>query len=125
MLLTAGCAVIGSAYLLAQGSWAATADHLARRPGAALLVGGLLLAGAGYLLMLNPRSHGLAWTLFVRIPKSVAGVVLLNLGYMGVVLGIWEWLDPRGFEQVAAAFRHAYDPGAIGRAWRGWFGLRG
>ena len=125
MLLAVGGAVIGSAYLLAQGSWGAVMDHLARRPGPVLLVGGLLLAGAGFLLMLNPRSHGLAWTLFVRIPKSVVGVVLLNLGYAGVVLGIWEWLDPRGFEQVATAFRHAYDLGAVGRAWRGWFGLRG
>jgi hypothetical protein len=125
MLLTVGGAVIASAYLLAQGSFAAMTDQLARRPGPVLFAGGLLFAGAGFLLLLNPRSHGWAWTLFVRIPKSVAGAVLLNLGYAGVVLGLWEWLDPRGFEQVAGAFRNAYDLGAVGRTLRAWFGLRG
>lgn len=125
MLLTAGCAVIGSAYVLAQGSWGSTTDYLVRRPGPALIVGGLLAAGAGFLLLINPRSHGVAWTLLVRVPKMVAGLALLNLGYVGVVLGIWEWLDPRGFDQVAAAFSHAYDLNALARSWRGWFGLRG
>jgi hypothetical protein len=91
-----------------------------------LLVGGLLLAGAGFLLALNPRTRaGVAWTVFVRVPKVAAGVVLLNAGYLGVVLGIWEWLDPRGFEQVTGAFRNAYDLGAVGRTLRAWFGLRG
>jgi len=126
MLLTAGCAVIGSAYLLAQGSWGSATDYLVRRPGPALVVAGLLLAGAGFLLVLNPRSRGgVVWTLLVRVPKLGVGVVLLNLGYMGVVLGIWEWLDPRGFGQVATTFSHTYDLNAFGRSWRGWFGLRG
>ena len=124
MLLTAGCAVIASAYLIAQGSWGSAVSHLTRRPGPALIVGGLLLAGAGFLLMLNRRSSGVAWTLLVRVPKTAAGLALLNLGYLGVMLGSWEWLDPRGFDQVAATFGQTYDLNAIGRTWRGWFGLR-
>jgi hypothetical protein len=124
MLLTVGCAMIGTAYLLADSSWASTVSHLTRRPGPVLMVGGLLAAGAGFLLLINPRSHGVAWTLLVRVPKMVAGLALLNLGYIGMVLGIWEWLDPRGFSQVATTFGQTYDLSAVGRSWRGWFGLR-
>jgi hypothetical protein len=124
MLLTTGCAGIGAAYLLAGGSWASMVSQLTRRPGPVLMVGGLLAAGAGFLLLINPRSHGVAWTLLIRIPKMVMGFALLNLGYIGVVLGIWEWLDPRGFNHVATAFGQTYDLSAVGRSWRGWFGLR-
>jgi len=124
MLLTAGCAVIGSAYLLAEGSWASMVAHFARRPGPVLMVGGLLAVGAGVLLLINPRNRGVVWAVLVRIPKTLVGLALLNLGYIAVVLGIWEWLDPRGFSHVATAFGQIYDPGAIGRSWRGGFGLR-
>jgi hypothetical protein len=125
MLLMVGCAVIGAAYLLSQGSWATVMQYLERRPGPALIGGGLLLAGAGFLLAINPRGRGgVAWTLLVRVPKLGAGVVLLNLGYISVALGIWEWLDPRGFERVATAFRQTYDLGALSRPLRSWFGFR-
>jgi hypothetical protein len=124
MLLAAGSAVIGSAYLLADGSWGSVVSHLARRPWSLLIVGGLLLAGAGFLLVVTSRGHAsLAWKLLVRVPKVIVGIVLLNVGYLAVVLGIWEWLDPRGFGEVTAAFGRSYDVGAIGRAWRSGFGL--
>ena len=125
MLLTVGCAVIGSAYLIAEGSWATAVSHLARRPGPALVVGGLLLAGSGFLLILTSRGRAsVAWMLLIRVPKVLVGFVLLNLGYLAVLLGIWEWLDPRGFGEVTATFGRNYDLGAIGRAWHSWFGLR-
>ena len=125
MLLTVGCAVIGSAYLIAEGSWGPAVSHLARRPGPVLIVGGLLLAGTGFLLVLTSRGPAsIAWKLLIRVPKVLLGLVLLNVGYLAVVLGIWEWLDPRAFSEVAASFGRNYDLDAIGRVWRGWFGLR-
>jgi hypothetical protein len=125
MLLVVGAAVVGAAYLLADGSWAATMSQLSRRPGPLLAVGGLIAAGAGFLLLINPRDRGIAWTVFVRVPKIAVGLVLLNAGYLAVVLGVWELLDPRGFDQVATAFNQAYDVGALARSWRSWFGWRG
>ena len=124
MLLTVGGAVIAAAYLLADGSWSSVVSQLMRRPGPALIVVGLLLAGAGFLLLVPRGRSGVAWTLLVRTPKIVVGVVLLNLGYVAVVLGAWEWLDPRGFEQVAATFTQTYDLNSAGRTMRGWLGLR-
>ena len=124
MLLTVGGAVIATAYLLADGSWNSVVSQLMRRPGPALIVVGLLLAGAGFLLLVPRGRSGVAWTLLVRTPKIVVGVVLLNLGYVAVVLGAWEWLDPRGFEQVAATFTQTYDLNSAGRTMRGWLGLR-
>jgi hypothetical protein len=122
MLITLGSAVIAAAYLMADGSWSSVVNQLMRRPGPALIVGGLLLAGAGFLLLV-PRGGGIAWTILVRMPKMLAGVVLLNLGYVAVVLGAWEWLDPRGFERVAGTFSQTYDVNSATRALRGWLGL--
>jgi len=119
-----GGAVIAAAYLLADGSWSSVVSQLMRRPGPALIVVGLLLAGAGFLLLVPRGRSGVAWTLLVRAPKIVVGVVLLNLGYVAVVLGAREWLDPRGFEQVAATFTQTYDLNSAGRTMRGWLGLR-
>jgi hypothetical protein len=125
MLLTVGCAVIGSAYLIAEGSWGSAVSYLSRRPGPVLAVGGLLLAGTGFLLILTSRGRAsVAWMLLIRVPKVLVGFVLLNLGYLGVLLGVWEWLDPRAFGEVAATFGRNYDLDAVGRAWRGGFGLR-
>jgi hypothetical protein len=124
MLLTVGGAVIAAAYLLADGSWGSVVNQLMRRPGPALIVAGLLLAGAGFLLLVPPARSSVAWMLFVRTPKMLVGIVLLNLGYVAVVLGAWEWLDPRGFEQVAATFTQTYDLSSAGRTMRGWLGLR-
>ena len=96
--------------------------QLTRRP--AVVIVGWLLAAGPVPAPHQPRRHGVAWTLLVQIPKTVVGLVLLNLGYIGVALGIWEWLDPRGFSHVATAFGQTYDLSTVGRSWRGWFGLR-
>ena len=123
MLLTVGSAVIATAYLLADGSWGSVVNQLMRRPGPALVVIGLLLAGAGFLLLVPRGRSGIAWTVLVRIPKMLVGVVLLNLGYLVVVMGAWEWLDPRGFERVTATFTQTYDLSSAGRTLRSWLGV--
>ena len=123
MLLAVGGAVIAAAYLLADGSWSSVVGQLMRRPGPALIVAGLLLAGAGFLLLVPRGRSGAAWAVLVRIPKTLAGIVLLNLGYVAVALGAWEWLDPRGFEQVTATFTQTYDLNPAVRTLRGWLGL--
>jgi len=50
-------------------------------------------------MMLNPQGRrGLAWTLLVRVPRSLLGVVLVVAGLAGVGLGLWAWLAPLAFD---------------------------
>lgn len=100
MALLIGTAIIATAYLLADGRWHATMSYLARRPAPALLAAGLLLIGIGTLMMLNPQGRsGLVWTLFVHLPMSLAGFILVAGGLAGIGLGVWEWLEPLAFDR--------------------------
>jgi uncharacterized membrane protein YidH (DUF202 family) len=99
MALLIGSGVIAAAYLLADGQWHATLNYLARRPAPVLIAAGLLLAGLGALMMLNPQGRtGLAWTVLVHIPRSLAGFVLVVCGLTAIGLGMWEWLQPLAFD---------------------------
>jgi hypothetical protein len=99
MALLVGTAIIATAYLLAEGQWHTTVNYLMRRPAPVLIAAGLLLSGIGVLMMLNPQGRrGLAWTLIVYVPRSLAGFVLLAGGLAGIGLGVWEWLEPAAFD---------------------------
>jgi hypothetical protein len=64
-----------------------------------LIAAGLPLIGIGALLMLNPQGRtGVVWTLLVRVPRSLAGFILVVGGLAGIGLGVWEWLEPRAFD---------------------------
>ena len=104
MALLIGAAVIGCAYLLADGTWPSTLARLARRPGPLLLGGGLLAVGGGVLMMLNPRGRrGWGWTLLVRVPRAIAGFLIVFAGLTAVALGIWEVFEPRAYQDFVAA----------------------
>lgn len=103
LLLLAGAAIVGAAYLLAEGQWSATLAYLRNRPAALLLAAAVVLVGFGVLLILNPRgSGGTLWTLFVYVPRALLGVLLVLAGVVAAVLGAWEFLDPRAFEDFVA-----------------------
>jgi len=103
MALLVGAGVIGAAYLLADGQWASTVSQLTRRPAPLLIAGGLLLIGIGVLMMLNPRGRvGLAWTLLVRVPRSLLGFLLIVAGLAAIGLGGWEWLEPLAYDRFVA-----------------------
>jgi hypothetical protein len=103
MALLVGSTIVAVAYLLSDGRWHATLNYLARRPAPVLIGAGLLVSGAGALMMLNPRGRrGLAWTLLVRVPRSLAGFLLLAGGIAGIALGAWEWFEPRAFDRFVA-----------------------
>ena len=100
MALLAGAAVIGSAYLHAEGHWYKVLNDLARHPGPALVASGLFIAGAGVLLMFNPSERsGLVWMLFVRGPRFLLGIALLLGGLAVVALGAWEFVQPQAFDR--------------------------
>jgi hypothetical protein len=103
MALLVGSGVIGAAYLLADGLWASTVSQLMRRPAPLLIAAGLLLIGIGVLMMLNPRGRvGLAWTLLVRVPRSLLGFLLMVAGLAAIGLGGWEWLEPLAYDRFVA-----------------------
>jgi len=100
MALIIGTGVVAAAYLLAEGSWPTAVNYLARRPAPVLIAAGLLLIGIGTPMMLNPQGRrGMAWTLFVHLPMSLAGFMLLAGGLTGIGLGVWEWLEPVAFDR--------------------------
>lgn len=103
MALMAGAAIVGAAYLLAEGTWHATVNHLTRRPAPVLAFAGVLLLGIGVLMMLNPQGRsGMAWRLLVYVPRALVGAVLAAAGLAGIGLAGWEWFDPQAFDRFAA-----------------------
>jgi hypothetical protein len=122
MALLIGVALIGSAYLMEQGMWRTAVNGLMRRPGPGIAAVGLIVAGAGALLMFNPRWHGIWWTLFVRIPKTLLGLLLIAAGIAAVGLGILEWVDPHAYGRVSKQAWEYFDYRAIERLWRSLIG---
>lgn len=103
MALLVGGATIAAAYLLADGHWNSTVNYLTRRPAPVLAAAGLLLVGIGVLMMMNPTGRrGFFWRLFIYIPRSLVGFLLLAAGLGAIGLGVWEFLDPRAFEKFVS-----------------------
>jgi hypothetical protein len=123
MLLAVGCAVIAAAYLMEEGLWRATVNATARRPGPAIAAGGLLACGAGALLMFNRVGHGVAWTLFVRVPKTLLGLLLIAGGVAAVGLGIVEWIDHEAYLRVSRRAGEALSIDLLQRLWRQFTGF--
>lgn len=100
MLLIIGGMVIASAYLMDAGQWRMTVNLLARRPGGLLALLGTVATAVGALVIFTPRSYGLAWTLLVRVPKTIIGLVIAAAGVAAIGLGVWEAIDPASFARV-------------------------
>jgi hypothetical protein len=99
-ILLVGATLIASAYLMEQGQWRASLAYLTRRPGGLLSLMGLVVAGVGALIVFTPRSHGIVWTLLVRMPKTIVGIAIVIVGSAAVGLGLWEAIDPQSFARV-------------------------
>jgi hypothetical protein len=110
MALLVGTAIVATAYVLADGLWHSTVLYLTRRPAPLLIAAGLLLIGIGILMMLNPRGRrGLPWTLLVRVPRSLLGLVLVVGGLAGIGLGAWEWREPLVFDRFVRSLPQKLD----------------
>ena len=100
MLLIVGGMVIASAYLMDAGQWRTTVSFFARRPSGLLALLGTVAAAIGALIIYTPRTYGLAWTLLVRVPKTIIGLVVLAAGMVAIGLGVWESVDPASFTRL-------------------------
>jgi hypothetical protein len=109
LALLIGTALIGTAYVLSEGLWQSTVQFLTRRPALVLMAGGLSLIGVGVLMMLNPRGRlGTAWTLLVRVPRSLLGFILVVGGLAALWLGVWDLLDPHAFDRFVWNLRQIH-----------------
>ncbi len=123
LALLIGGAVIASAYLMEVGLWRATVNYLVRHPGPVLVAVGMLVTGAGALFMFNPGGRrGVWWTLLVRFPKTLAGLIVVLAGLLGVGLGLWEWFHPQAFDRLTRGFLQRFDLPSFNRLWRSLFG---
>jgi len=112
MVLLVGAAIIAAAYLLADGQWHSSVSQLTRRPAPLLGAAGLLLIGSGVLMMLNPQGRrGWAWTLLVRVPRGLLGLVLVACGLACIGLGVWEWFEPLAYDRfIESVSRRLHGP---------------
>ena len=102
MQLVAGAALIGSAYALSSGRWPIVVNFISAHPGPVLATFGLLLTGAGLLLIIGAGSSSSVLRFFLTgIPRIFVAVVLLTFGIATASAGIWDWFDHRGFERFA------------------------
>lgn len=125
MVLVVGIAVIAMAYLQVQGLSGTVPGYLKRHPAAAMVVLGLLAAGAGALLMFNPHGwRGVWWTLLVRVPRMTVGLILLAGGLAAAGLGVWQWFEPQAFDHFFRSAGVRFDSRTWSRLWRELPGLR-
>ena len=110
MLLLAGGALIGYAYLLDTGAWPRAAGLLKQYPGIVYAAAGLLLAGFSVLLFADPGAHRKRWqTLLLRVPRVILAAVALTCGIATMASGAWQIADPQGYAQVERQVRARVD----------------
>lgn len=100
MLLIIGGMVIASAYLMDAGQWRMTLNFFMRRPGGLLVLFGFVTLAIGALTVYSPHTRGTAWTLLVRLPTTLVGLVIVIAGVAAIGLGVWEAVDPASFRRI-------------------------
>jgi hypothetical protein len=110
MLLLAGGALIGYAYLLDIGDWPRAARLLQQNPSIVYVAAGLYLIGFSVLLFTDLNANRNWWqTLLLRVPRVVVALVALTCGVAGIASGAWQIADPQGFAQVERQVRARVD----------------
>jgi hypothetical protein len=105
MLLLAGGALIGYAYLLDTGAWPRAARLLTQDPGIVYAVAGLLLVGFSVLLFTDPGGQRNRQPLLLRVPRVIVALVALTCGIAAMASGAWQIADPHGYAQVERQVR--------------------
>jgi hypothetical protein len=98
MQVIAGGLALAAAHALATHVWQARLDGLLENPWPLLIPLGLLLIGAGLLLVRRSSSYvGPLGTVLFIVPKTLTGIAALGAG--ASILAGWAWkiYDPRAF----------------------------
>lgn len=106
MLLLAGAALAGCAYLLDVDLWPRAEHLLKQNPAIVYLVAGLFLAGFSVLLFTDTNANRKFWqTLLLRVPRVIVAVIVLTCGIAVIGAGAWQIVDPPGYAQVERQVR--------------------
>lgn len=85
--------------------------YLSQRPGAALVVGGLVMAGSGVATVIGPDTWRQSrWDLIVRLPARLFGLLMVVAGLSAVVLGLFEAVSPVGFDHWLSTTLGPFNP---------------
>lgn len=117
MQLIAGGLALAAAQALLSGTWDAKLQALLTNPWPLLIPLGLLLIGAGLLLMHRPYGHfGAAGVIFYIVPKMLVGAVVFGAGI--AILASWGWkiYDAKAF----LSFVHLVLHGTMPHLEKGW-----
>jgi FtsH-binding integral membrane protein len=117
MQVVAGGLALAAALAHANQTWDAKLQALLTNPWPLLIPLGVLLIGAGLLLMHRPHRHiGPVGILLYVVPKALAGAVVFASGI--AILAGWAWkiYDPNAF----LGFVQLYLDGNMHHLERGW-----
>jgi hypothetical protein len=105
MLVIVGGLAVATAYALATHVWQAKLDALLTNPWPLLIPLGLLLIGAGLLLVRRSSSYvGPLGTVLFTLPKTLTGVAALGAGAAILVGWAWKIYDPQAFLSFVRLF---------------------
>jgi hypothetical protein len=105
MQVIMGGLAVATAYALANHVWQANLDVLLTNPWPLLIPLGLLLIGAGLLLVRRSSSYvGPLGTVLFILPKTLTGVATLGAGVAILVGWAWKIYDPQAFLSFVRLF---------------------
>jgi hypothetical protein len=105
MQVIVGGLAVATAYALATHVWQARLDALLANPWPLLIPLGLLLIGAGLLLVRRSSSYvGPLGTVLFILPKTLTGVAALGAGAAILVGWAWKIYDPQAFLSFVRLF---------------------
>lgn len=105
MQVIVGGLAVAAAYALATHVWQAKLDALLTNPWPLLIPLGLLLIGAGLLLVRRSSSYvGPLGTVLFILPKTLTGVAALGAGAAILVGWAWKIYDPQAFLSFVRLF---------------------
>jgi hypothetical protein len=104
VLMVIGVGVMAGAVLLLLRGEAGLIALLRQRPGIILVPLGAVLLGKGCAQLLGVLQRGgSAWGRLLSLPYLLAGLIVGLLGLLALVLGLYEMLDPLGFDRMLAS----------------------
>jgi hypothetical protein len=109
MQVIVGGLAVAAAHALATHVWQARLDALLTNPWPLLIPLGLLLIGAGLLLVRRSSSYvGFIGTVLFILPKTLTGVAALGAGAAILVGWAWKIYDPEAFLGFVRLFPDEY-----------------
>jgi len=109
MQVIVGGLAVATAYALATHIWQARLDALLTNPWPLLIPLGLLLIGAGLLLVRRSSSYvGPLGTVLFTLPKTLTGVAVVGAGAAILVGWAWKIYDPQEFLNFVRLFPDEY-----------------